>query len=481
MITTEHMEAMEDKKTEILILGGGFGGLYAALRLDRTLAKRSDCRVTLVSEDNFTLFTPMLHEVAASDIDASAVVNPLRKMLKRVVFYEGHVKAIDLPSRKVTMTYGYRRTRELEYDQLLIALGSETRFFDDQTPHYALQMKTLSDAVLLRNHLIGTLESAEVEPDEQARRRLLTFVVAGGGFAGVETMGAVNDFLRQTIRYYRHLNEQMLRVILVHPGKVLLPEFSASLGEYTLHRLRDAKIDVRLETKVRSYDGITVKLEPGEDITAATLIWTAGVTPGPLIRSLPCEKKNGRIAVNSSMQLEAFPGVWVVGDVGYIPDVDGKPYPATAQHAMRQGKCVAKNIEAAIENRPEHIKPFRYKMLGQLAAIGHRRGAAQIFGIKFSGYFAWWLWRTTYLLKLPRFEKKLRVALDWTLDLIFAKDIVQFITPKEIEKIMAIGQRHLERAGEHLPHPALSPDHDHQQNEDSPSQDDRVTAERNQD
>lgn len=448
------------KKTRILILGGGFGGLYAALRLDKTLAKDPDCEVTLVNETNYTLFTPMLHEVAASDIDPTNIINPFRKMLRRVVCYEAAVRQIDLHAKRVTIDFGVRRTKELEYDQLLIALGSETKFFDEQTRVNAVQMKSLTDALLLRNQMIGLLEWASLEQDEERRLAMLTFVVAGGGFAGVETIGAMNDFLSEGLRYYPKIDRSLLRVVLVHPKGVLLPEFDEALGHYTTDRLRDAGIDVRLNMKVGGYDGQVVKLADGSAIPANTLVWTAGVVPAAIVDTLPCQRIKGRAVTNACMQVEEFPGVWAVGDAASIPDpATGKPYPATAQHAMRQGKQVAKNIEATVRGRPKKVKPFKYKMLGQLAAIGRRRGAAQVFGLRFSGFIAWWLWRTVYLMKLPRLEKKLRVALDWTLDLFFSKDVVQIINIKEIARFTEIGTRrfHLVDAAKNPgeePHPA---------------------------
>jgi NADH dehydrogenase len=435
----------DTKKTRILILGAGFGGIYAALRLDRTLAKRDDCEVVLVDKVNFTLFTPMLHEVAASDLDPTDIINPVRKMLKHVTFYEATVDAIDLKAKHVTIVYGLRRRkRELNYDHLVLALGSDTRFFDEQTKANALQMKSLTDALLLRNRMIGFLESATVEEDADIRRRLMTFVVAGGGFAGVETIGAMNDFLRDAIKSYPRLDGKLLRIILVHPGPVVLPEFSKSLGDYTTERLREAGVDVRLNTKVKSYDGQRAVLDPGDDIAAGTLLWTAGVAPSQLIQDLPLKKEKGRIVVNGCMASEEAAGLWAVGDSAAIPDPnnDGKPYPATAQHAMRQGLMLAKNIEAVVLGGGRQQKPFKYKMLGQLAAIGQRRGAAQILGINFSGFFAWFLWRSAYLWKLPRLEKKIRVSFGWTIDLFFSRDLVQIMTVEQVQRISALATRY---------------------------------------
>jgi NADH dehydrogenase len=433
------------KKTKILILGAGFGGLYAALRLDRTLAKREDCEVTLVDRSNFTLFTPMLHEVAASDLDPSDIVNPIRKMLRNVLFYEAAVQSIDLHAKQVVIQFGLNdHHRTLGYDHIVLSLGSSTRFFDEQTRQHAVEMKTLSDAMFLRNRMIGLLESATVEEDSAVRRRLLSFVVAGGGFAGVETIGAMNDFLRDAIKSYPRLDRNLLRITLVHPGKVVLPEFSPSLGAYTTERLREAGIDVRLNTKVKRYNGEVVEIDPGEPITAATLLWTAGVAPSPLIQGLPLKQEKGRIVVNGCMQSEEMPGVWAVGDAAAIPDPfhDNKPYPATAQNAMRQGKVLAKNIEAVVLGEGRQQKPFKYRILGQLAAIGQRRGAANILGVNFSGFIAWFLWRSAYLSKLPRLEKKLRVAFGWTIDLFFSRDLVQLITVEDLRRITEFGLRH---------------------------------------
>jgi NADH:ubiquinone reductase (H+-translocating) len=437
----------ENATTRILILGAGFAGLYAALRLERTLAGNFNCQVTLVDKSNFTLFTPMLHEVAAGDLDASDIVNPVRKMLKRTTFYEAAVESIDLSAKSVTIQFAIDHRRQLGYDHLVIALGSTTRFFDKGVEAYSLQMKSLGDAMLLRNRMIAMLESAHVEQDEAHRRRMMTFVVAGGGFSGVETIGAMNDLLRSALRYYPNIDLSLLRLHLIHGDDTLLPQFDPRLGRYTADRLRHAGIEIHLNTKVQTYDGQMLHLDSGQSIETGTLIWTAGVTPPPIVHSLPMKKEHGRIVVNATMESPEFPGVWITGDSASIPDPTGKPYPATAQHAIRQGKLLAKNIEAAVTNRPK--KPFIYKTLGQLAAIGHHRGVAQILGINFSGFIAWWLWRTTYLFKLPRLEKKIRVALNWTLDLFFSRDLAQLFTVDDVKRVSALAEKyHLTPASE---------------------------------
>ena len=413
----------------VLILGGGFGGLYAALELEKTLARDLDVEVTLVNRENFFLFTPMLHEVAASDLDLTHIVNPVRKLLRRVSFFCGDVESIDLSAKKVVVSHGDdHHEHELEYDHLVLALGSITNFYNvPGLQERALTMKSLGDAVYLRNRLISHLEQADFECAAPERERLLTVVVAGGGFAGVETIAAINDFLREALVCYPNLREKDLRLVLVHPGAVILPELGEKLGAYAQQKLAERKVEIRVETRVTGISERGVKLSDGTLLSSNLLIWTAGTSPNPLLESLPCQRERGRIQVNEYLEVPDWPGVWALGDCARVPDrTTGKSCPPTAQHALREGKVVAQNITAAIRGGAK--RPFLFSALGQLATIGKRTGVARILGVNFSGFAAWWLWRTVYLSKLPRFEKKLRVALDWTLDLLFSKDLVQFLT-----------------------------------------------------
>jgi NADH dehydrogenase len=409
-----------------LILGGGFGGLYTALGLEKTVARDPGVRVTIVNRENHSLFTPMLHEVAASDLDMTHIVNPVRKLLKRVDFFNGEVQQIDLASKRVTVVHGRKRhAHELDYDYLVIALGSATNFFGMAgLERRALTIKSLSDAIYLRNHLIDLLEQADFECMADARPELLTVVVAGGGFAGTETVAAINDFLRESVRFYPHLSGDWIRVILVHPGAAILPELGPKLGEYAQKKLANRNVEIRLSTKVTQVDDNAVHLSDGSCIPTQTVIWTAGTMPNPLVGMLPCQQDRGRIVANEYLEVPDRPGVWALGDCAAIVDRGtGHPYPPTAQHAVRQGKTVAKNVAAAIRGGPKTA--FSFSTLGLLAAIGRRCGVAEILGTNFSGFIAWFLWRSIYLSKLPRSEKKLRVALDWTLDLLFSKDIVK--------------------------------------------------------
>lgn len=415
--------------TKILILGGGFGGLYTALELEKIFGKDPEVEITLVNRENFFLFTPMLHEVAASDLDITAIVNPIRKMLRRTKFFNGEVISVDLAGKQVEVTHGIETDHGhwIAYDHLVLAMGSVTNFYGiPGLAERALTMKSLADAVALRTRLIEHLEEADFECCPALRQPLLTFVVAGGGFAGVETIAAINDFLHAALPCYAHLREEMLRVVLVEFTPAILPELGQELGDYARKKLAQRGIEFNLNTKVMGMSARGVELSSGETIPSRTLIWTAGTAPSPLLDSLSCAKDRGRIVVNEFLEVPAYPGVWALGDCASIPDkTTGQPYPPTAQHALRQGKILGQNIASAIQGGVK--TPFEFKIIGQLAAIGRRTGVAKIFGFKFSGFIAWWLWRTIYLSKLPRLEKKLRVTLDWTLDLVFSKDIVQFM------------------------------------------------------
>jgi NADH dehydrogenase len=330
---------------------------------------------------------------------------------------------------------------EFEFDHLLLTLGSEINFFDTEgVREWAVTMKNLTDAALLRDLMVALLEEASLRRDDTARRELLTFVTAGGGFSGAETTGAINDFVRETVRYYPQLGEHLVRVIVVHPGNFLLPELGEELGKYAERKLRQRKVEVIKGTRVAAYDGSVVTLSDGTSILARTLIWTAGVKPSACIASLPYEKERGRLRVNEYLAVPGLAGVWAAGDCAAVPDVrNHKFHPPTAQHGLREGLVAAKNIEATILGCP--LKPFVFTTLGQLATIGHRAGVAKVFGLKFSGFIAWWLWRSVYLAKLPGLAKKLRVMVDWTLDLFFGREIEQTLTPRDVEVLARLRAR----------------------------------------
>jgi NADH dehydrogenase len=413
----------QHSKKQVLILGGGFGGVYAALQFERLLRRRADLKVTLVSRDNFFLFTPMLHEIAASDLELNAIINPLRKMLRRVGTFIGTVERIDLPNKRVSVTHGFDdHSHDLFYDHLIIALGCGTNFFNlPGIEGSALPFKNLTDAAELRNRLISSIEEASSECAIGERQPLLTFVVAGGGFAGVETLGAINDFVREAIRFYPNLHPDNLRMVLVTPDELILPELGTKLGAYAQRKLLSRGIEVVTRARVKAATSAGIELTNGTTIPSNTLVWTAGASAHPIVAALAVPNERGRIKVNEFLQVPGFSGLWAVGDCALVPDqLTGGFQPPTAQHAIREGRAVASNVVADIEGRRK--EPFRFSALGRLAAIGRRTGVANILGINFAGFFAWWLWRTIYLSKLPGLEKKVRVALDWTLDLCFSKD-----------------------------------------------------------
>lgn len=412
--------------TRIVIIGCGFGGFYSAFELDKTVARWPDVEVTLVGRENFFLFTPMLHEVAASDLDLTNIVAPIRKMLRHVKFVCGETAGIDVRNRRVSVLHGTDRHRhELAYDHLVLSPGSVTNFYGlPGLESHAMTMKTLEDAITVRNRVIAHLEEADTECVEHLREELLTFVVAGGGFSGVETVAGIFDLVHDSVKHYPNLTRKMIRVVLVHPGAHILPELGEELGLYAEEILRQRGIEIRTGVKVASVGEDEVTLTDGIRLSSRFLIWTAGTAPNPLLNQLPFAKKNGRILTEATLAVPGWQNVWALGDCAYIPDGVGDCFPPTAQHALREARTVARNIAATF--RKGELQPFRFKTLGQLAAIGRRTGVAKMFGFKFSGFLAWWLWRSIYLLKLPRWEKKIRVALDWTLDLVFSKDTVQY-------------------------------------------------------
>src|SRR5437870_2165891 len=412
-------------KKRIVILGGGFGGVYAAVHLEKLLARERTVEIFLVSRENIFLFTPMLHEIAPSDLEITNIVNPLRKLLRKVEVLVGDVNQIDLANKRVLISRGHsNRIEQLDYDHLVIALGSVTNFYDlPGLGELAVAMKSLRDAIQLRAQILQHLEEANSEGDPAERRSSLTFVVAGGGFAGVETVAAVNDFVRDALPFYPALAEDMLRVMLVHSGPAILPELGESLGRYSEKVLEKRGVEIQLNTRVKSLTESKVFLADGVAIPSRTLVWTAGTVPSPLISPLPCAKERGRIVVNQFLQVPDWPNVWAVGDCAFVPDIrnPGSSHPPTAQHAIREGKVVAQNIAATLLGRP--LRSFSFRTIGLLASIGRRTGVARIFGFNFSGFLAWWMWRTVYLSKLPGLDKKIRVAFDWTLDLLFPKDV----------------------------------------------------------
>lgn len=417
---------MMTEPQRIVILGGGFAGTNVALRLEK-LFRRDPCvEITLIDAENFFTFTPLLPEVPSGSIQPKHVVFPLRALLRRTNVKQAELQFIDLERREIIARHcGKCGQYTVPFDQLVIALGSVSNFFGlPGVAEHALTIKSLADAAALHAHVIDKLEHADLESDPTRRRELLTFVIAGGGFAGVETLAELNDFVRGAGHYYPQIKPDEIRVALVHSGNRILPEVGESLSQYALEKLQASGVEVLLETRVQRCTERSVTLSTGETIPCHTFVWAAGVSPNPALAELNLPlHKNGRLAVDETLRVLGDPRVWALGDSAAVPDaVTGKLCPPTAQFALRQGTLLANNLAATLRDRP--LRTFRHKSLGLLAGLGKRSAVAEIFGLRFSGFLAWWLWRTIYLLKMPGFERKLRIALDWGLDLFFPRDIV---------------------------------------------------------
>jgi NADH:ubiquinone reductase (H+-translocating) len=410
----------------IVILGGGFAGIATAMRLERSLSARA-ATIALISRDNYSLFTPMLPEVASGELEPRHVATPVRAQLRRTQFYLGELGDVDLDARTVAVRHPISgMVQTLDYDHLVFALGSVTSTFGlPGVAERSLPLKTLDDADRLRNHVVAMMELADVTADPVTRKRLLTFLFVGGGFTGVEAAGEMVDFLRSIGRFYRNVSRDEVSVVLVEGGKKLLPDLQEGMGEYAALALSRRRVEVLLGDMVNGLDAEGLRLASGKTIPAATVVWSAGVKPSPLIARLPLETARGAIVVNADMSVPGHPGVWAIGDCAAIPDPDGGRYPATAQHAIREGPALAGNIAATL--RGVRTKPFAYRSLGMMASLGAHRGVAGLWNrFLVTGFPAWFIWRTYYLLRLPGWDRRVRVALDWTLDLVFPRDIAEF-------------------------------------------------------
>jgi NADH dehydrogenase len=499
-----HLELIHGSKPihpkRILILGGGFAGVEVLRRLQDRFQNDVSIDITIVSKDNFFLFTPMLHEVASGMIETRHIVTPIRAFCNRAKFYSARVELIDLKNKQIVIgshssssipvaansgaiitdkkeqeplaladpliLSEVKKDEEgqkdkLSYDYLVIALGSETKFFGmADIEKHAFTIKTWNDAIIIRNHVLHKLEQAELllrrrgqqhyDHDDdnnlkshnktKEKASLLTFVIVGGGFAGVETAGELNDFLRDSVKdYYHNIEPKDMRIIIIQSGNRLLPEMSEGLAEFAMQKLIQSGVEVILNARVVGAPADSVKLKDGRIISTSTIIWSGGVAPNPITEELPCEheKKSGRIVVDKFLEIEGYPGVFAIGDCAFIIDPNtGNPYPPTAQHAIREGTVAANNMISMIEGKTRNKKIFDYKTKGMMATVGKRNGIGALLGFEIQGFIAWWVWRMYYLANLPTLQKKIRVMADWTLDVFFKRDVTMLksFVEEEAEK-----------------------------------------------
>jgi NADH dehydrogenase len=432
-----------------VILGGGFAGVECARQLESKFGNDSEIEIVMVSEDNFLLFTPMLPQVASGMLETRHIVLPIRTICKKTKFYEGRIKNIDPWGKLVTLWgTGEKRGISIHYDFLIIALGSETNFFGmADVEKNAYTMKTLNDAVMLRNRVIDMLEQAENETNPILRKSFLNFVVVGGGFAGIETAGELMDLLLDARKHYPTIHKEDLKVIVLEALGMILPGFNKKLADFAKDKMIERGIDIRLKTAVTSFDGNEVTIKSLDEnqknpideskidsIITKTLIWTAGVTPVNTIKRSMFKTDKGKVIVNDYLEVSEFPGVFAIGDCAlHIDPLTQRPIPPTAQIAEAQAKIAAKNLIALIKNSKK--EKFVYHSKGQMAIIGKRSGIATFLGMNISGFWAWLIWRNVYLSKITTFEKKIRIFLDWTIDMFFDRDVSRLkLMKRETEK-----------------------------------------------
>ena len=413
--------------SRILIVGGGYIGMYAARHLERLL-RGSPHRLALVSPDNHMTYQPFLPEVASGLIDPRAVVVPLRKVLKRTDVILGEAEGIDHTAKEVSIRLAGGEERREAYDVLILGVGSWSRTLPiEGLAEHAIGFKHLAEAIWLRNRVLSSLDEADEMSDREARSAALSFVFVGAGFAGIEALGELENLARAALRNYPALSREEMRWVMVEAGDRILPELDPGLAGYAAARLRERGIELRVRTRLESitHDDV-VTLSDGESFRSRTVVWTAGVRPSPLPgeSGLPVDAA-GRVKVDPFLRVEGLDDLWAAGDVAAVPDPDAPTglSPPTAQHALRQAKRLAANVASSLEDGA--LEPFRYRNKGMLCSLGHYEGVADPLGVKVKGFAAWFLHRSYHLLYMPTISRKTRIALDWTVALLFPRDIAQ--------------------------------------------------------
>lgn len=424
----------------IVILGGGFGGIYTAMQLERLL-RPGEARVSLVNKENYFVYQPMLPEVISGSIATTDVVSPIRRLCPRTKLVMREVEQIDLERRVVTVSRGFRPRRlEIPYDYLVIALGAVTNFFGmPGLVEHAMPFRTLAHALALRNRVIQALEEADGEGSADLRRKLLTFVVAGGGFSGVEVIAELNDFVRRVSRSYPGIRKEEIRSVLVHSGQRILPEMSEGLALYAQKLLRKRGVEIVLEDRLRAASSEKAILKSGIEIPTKVIVSTAPSTLPDVLQQLDAPMERGRLVANQRLELQGREGqVWLLGDCAAAATKSGNRVPPTAQHATRAAKTVAANVVAILRQTEPQV--FDFEGLGSLAALGHHSAVASVLGVRLSGFPAWFLWRTVYWMKMPGLDRKVRIGADWFSALLFPPDLVQLKT----EAGLGVAEQHFE-------------------------------------
>jgi NADH:ubiquinone reductase (H+-translocating) len=417
----------------IVVLGGGFGGVATARHLERLLRGHADVEVTLVSRENFFVITPLLFEACSGRLELRHCAQPIRAALRRARFIEATVEGVDVERQSVRAVAAEGATYDLPYDHLVVALGASTNEQLIRGSSNAFTFKTMADALVLRNHLLEQFERADAASEPTLRCGCLTVVVIGGGLVGIELLGELTAFADDVLRYYPRLRRDEIRFLLFEAGARVLPEIDEKLAVVATRVLQGRGADIRVSTPVRAIEVGRVRLE-NETIDAGTIVLAAGIVPSATAAAIAiAHDQRGRIAVDGTMRSRSHPNVWALGDCAAIPAPDGRTYPALAQHTVREARHLARNLQAVIEGRVP--APFVFRPLGTMASLGHTRAVARVLAVRLTGFAAWWVRRTYYLFQMPRWDRRLRIVLDWTVALFFRPDITKVELRVEREQV----------------------------------------------
>ncbi|WP_204042122.1 NAD(P)/FAD-dependent oxidoreductase [Acrocarpospora phusangensis] len=440
---------MNLKSKHILIVGGGYVGMYTALRLQRTLRRElrsGQVRITVINPQSYMTYQPFLPEAAAGNISPRHVVVPLRRVLPKARILNGRVSKVHHGHKSVTFEPLVGSPREIEYDILVMAAGSVSRTLPiPGLADAAIGFKTIAESITLRNRVLGLLDRAESSDDPEVRRRALTFVVVGGGYAGIEALAELEDMTEDSIKYYPTIKREDLRWVLIEASGRILPEVGPEMGEWTVEELRRRGIELKMNTFLESCVGGLVKTSDGDEFESATIVWTAGVKPSQIVNSgdLPLDER-GRIKTTTRLTITGVKDAFAAGDVAGVPDVTkaGEYCAPNAQHAVRQAKVLADNITAHLHGRP--LRDYRHRYAGSVAGLGLYQGVANVYGVKLRGFPAWFMHRTYHLSRVPTTNRKVRVVADWTLSLFFKRETISLGSienPRQEFKAAAAGQK----------------------------------------